>query len=544
MCAASVSIFAFTHSSSQLQRGLSDTLVDASTEKGRAMISTPSSHSSLPENLYTSNQVREGEVLAARACHVDMYSLMLRAGQAVFDELLHRYPNVKHILICCGKGNNGGDGYVVGKLALERDLAVTLWQVGSEKELKGDAATAHDAFVKAGGVMSSEQNTVPSSVDVIVDGLLGTGIKGEVRPYFAHLIERLNQAKAPIVAIDTPSGLNTDTGAVSGSAIVADYTVTFIGVKQGLVTGSARAHTGVLSFAGLGVDEVFAKQNTANALLAQSPWLEILKAKARDTHKGRQGSVLVVGGNDGMSGAAYLASCAALKSGAGLAATYVHPESCLAIRALLPEAMVSGSAADSVLLEQRSHWASALCIGPGLGRDHWGESVYKSAMQLSTKFNKPMVVDADGLYWLSVALEHMDNRVLTPHPGEAARLLGITSTQIEHDRFSAARHLQQKFGGVVVLKGAGTIICDGSTTVVCHAGNPGMATGGMGDVLAGVIASLLAQGYPVFKAAVLGTLVHSCAADRNARMKGEVGMLASDVLNDIRYVCSAKKWWD
>lgn len=288
------------------------------------MIPTPSSHPSLPEVLYTSAQVREGEGLAAQACHVDMYSLMLRAGQAVFDELLHRYPNVKHILICCGKGNNGGDGYVVGKLALERDLAVTLWQVGSEKELKGDAANARDAFVKAGGVISPEQNTVPNSVDVIIDGLLGTGIKGEVRPYFAHLIERLNQAQKPIVAIDTPSGLNTDTGAVAGTAIIADYTVTFIGVKQGLVTGRARAHTGVLSFAGLGIDQVFAKQNTANTLLALSSWLELMVSRARDTHKGRQGSVFVVGGNDGMSGAAYLASCASLKSGAGLVATFVN----------------------------------------------------------------------------------------------------------------------------------------------------------------------------------------------------------------------------
>ncbi len=222
----------------------------------------------------------------------------------------------------------------------------------------------------------------------------------------------------------------------------------------------------------------------------------------------------------------------------------MHLESCLAVRALLPEAMVSGYEIDSVLLEQRVQWSNATCIGPGLGRDHWGESVYKSAVQLSTKFNKPIVVDADGLYWLSVESEHKDNRVLTPHPGEAARLLGVTNAQIEDDRFSAARHLQQKFGGVVVLKGAGTIICDSSTTVVCHAGNPGMATGGMGDVLAGVIASFLAQGYPIFKAAVLGTLVHSCAADRNAQMKGEVGMMASDVLNDIRYVCSAKKCWD
>lgn len=284
------------------------------------MTSTSSPHINLPETLYTSQQVREGERVAAQACRVDMYSLMLRAGQAVFDELLRRYPNLKHTLICCGKGNNGGDGYVVGKLALEHGLTVTLWQVGTAQELMGDAATARNAFIEAGGVISPPENTVSSSVDVIVDGLLGTGIKGDVRPYYAYLIERLNQAKAPIVAIDTPSGLNTDAGAVSGTAIVADYTVTFIGVKQGLVTGSARAHTGVLSFAGLGVADVFVKQNRASALLAQPPWLELMETRARDTHKGRQGSVLVVGGNDGMSGAVYLASCAALRSGAGLAA--------------------------------------------------------------------------------------------------------------------------------------------------------------------------------------------------------------------------------
>lgn len=504
------------------------------------MTLTSSNHSTLPDTLYTSEQVREGEVAAAQACHLDMYSLMLRAGQAVFDEVLHQYPNLKHILICCGKGNNGGDGYAAGKLALERGLTVTLWQVGSAQELKGDAATARDAFVGAGGVISAPQNTVPNSVDVIVDGLLGTGIIGEVRPYFAHLIERLNQAKAPIVAIDTPSGLNTDTGAVAGTAVVADHTVTFIGVKQGLVTANARAYTGLLSFAGLGVDGVFAKQTVASALLAQSSWLDLMKVRARDTHKGKQGSVFVVGGNEGMSGAAYLAACAAFRSGAGLVAAYVHPESRLPIRSMLPEAMVSSSETDLALLESRSQWASALCIGPGLGRDDWGKRVYSSAIEFSIKFNKAMVVDADGLYWLSMHPERRANRVLTPHPGEAARLLGITSAQVESDRYSAAARLQHVFGGVVVLKGAGTIICDGSTMVVCHAGNPGMATGGMGDVLAGVITSFLAQGYSLFKSAVLGTLVHSCAADRNAKINGEVGMIASDLLNDIRYICSVR----
>lgn len=159
---------------------------------------------------------------------------------------------------------------------------------------------------------------------------------------------------------------------------------------------------------------------------------------------------------------------------------------------------------------------------------------------MTTQYDKPVVVDADGLYWLSLTSDHNDNRVLTPHPGEAARLLGLTSAQIEADRYSAARRLQSQFGGVVVLKGAGTIICDGKTTVVCHAGNPGMATGGMGDVLAGIITSLLAQGYPLFRASVLGTLVHSCAADRNAMTNGEVGMMASDILSDIRYVCSLR----
>ncbi|MGR5094286.1 NAD(P)H-hydrate dehydratase [Vibrio maritimus] len=488
----------------------------------------------LPEALYTSLQVREGERAAAKACDIDMYTLMLRAGQSVFECLISQFENVSRILVCCGKGNNGGDGYVVGKLALEHNIDVELWQLGSSNALVGDAARARDDFLAAGGLILSPKNVVPEDTDVIVDALLGTGISGDVRDFYSHVIDRINQSTASVIAVDTPSGLNTDTGAIAGNAVLADATVTFIGTKQGLVTARARAYTGQLYFAGLGVDSIFAQQNAPSALLTNHLWLDLIKKRSRDAHKGTQGSVLVVGGNYGMGGAAYLASCSALRAGAGLVATLCQTESLHSIRSLLPEAMVSE--ADSQELARRSAWSKVLCIGPGLGRDVWGKNVFSYVFNQARSQEKQMVIDADGLYWLAAAekVEAYSNYVLTPHPGEAARLLNCATTDIEADRFNAIKRLQAQYGGVVVLKGAGTLISDGKTVVVCHAGNEGMATGGMGDVLAGVIASMLAQGYPTFKAAVIGTLVHSLAADKNVTRYGKAGLMASDLLDEIR----------
>lgn len=493
--------------------------------------------SELPEPLFTSQQVREGEKALAQSLGIELYTLMERAGAATFELIQTSFVDVRHVLVCCGKGNNGGDGYVVARLALLSGYQVTVWQIGDSESLSGDAARAKNNFLSKGGVIGSPKNTVPDDVDIIVDALLGTGICGEVRPFFSYLFDRLNQSKRPIISIDTPSGLNTDTGAIAGNAIKANKTITFLGVKQGLVTGRARAFTGELYFAGLGIATTFNQRCQSSATLTAENWITYLPARNKDSHKGSFGKLLVVGGGEGMSGAAYLASAAALRAGGGLVATLAHESSLTPIRSLLPEAMVTEHT--SLSLHDRSKWCSALAIGVGLGRTSWSANVFQQTLALASTLSLPMVIDADGLYWLAMtdtASVLSSNHILTPHPGEAAHLLNCQINDIESNRFEAIRAIQNTYGGVIVLKGAGTLVYDGKNMTVCHAGNPGMATGGMGDVLTGTILAQLGQGKSLMQAAILGTLIHSMAADHEALENGEVGMLASDLLNKIRLI--------
>lgn len=493
----------------------------------------------LPVQLYLSSTIREGEKEAAQTRNIPMFELMQRAGQAVFSTVKTHFADSQHILVVAGKGNNGGDGYIVARLARQAGYKVTLWQLGDADNLTGDAQHAMQLFIKSGGEIASPNDTIDEDVGLIVDGILGTGIKGHVRPEAEALINTLNASKRPIIAIDTPSGLDTDTGQILGGAINANITVTFIAVKQGLVTGQARRVTGELSFAGLGIDNVFVEQNSPAALLTNADWLNSLEKRAPDSHKGSHGRLLIVGGGDGMSGAAYLAAAASLRTGVGLVALICHDTSCVPIRCLLPEAMI----ANQNKLLQRLEWCSTICLGMGLGRGAWAEQIYNTiSCKVANNVDIPKVIDADALYWLT---KHFDsnapwqNLVITPHPGEAAMLLGMEVREIEKNRYQAVLLLSKKYQCITVLKGAGTLICDGKTTVVCHAGNAGMATGGMGDVLAGTIAALLGQGYPPMRAATLGTLIHSMAADHEVKRAGQIGLLASDLLPAIRSVINS-----
>jgi len=487
----------------------------------------------LPEALYLSETVRQGEKRVAKALGIPMYDLMERAGESVFSVVETRFKQCRHILVVTGTGNNGGDGYVVARLALKSGYKVTLWQVGSAVKITGDAKTAEQRFLAKGGCILSPADHVDSSVDLVIDGMLGTGLKGAVRDDVASVTRILNNTELPIVSIDAPSGLNTDTGRALGETIRSAITVTFIAMKQGLVTGQARRYVGELLFAGLSVDSEFADCYEADSLLTNEGWLSALKERSQDSHKGTHGRLLIVGGGDGMSGAAYLAAAASLRTGTGLTALTVHDSSCLPVRSLLPEAMVSQT---SELLS-RLKWSSTICLGVGLGRLDWGQDVYQTVMKEAHA--TPKVIDADGLYWLAkkrCEVGLIENTIITPHPGEAAMLLDCSVTDVEDNRYRAVNQLCQKYQCVTVLKGAGTLVSDGKKTVVCHAGNAGMATGGMGDVLAGVISSLLAQGYQTFDAATLGTLIHSMAADHNAERHGQVGLMASDVLGSLRYI--------
>ncbi|MCW8331811.1 NAD(P)H-hydrate dehydratase [Photobacterium sp. SDRW27] len=492
--------------------------------------------SQLPIQLYLAEQVRQGEQLAAQAMQLEMYQLMERAGEAVFSVLRQHCPEAQSLLICCGGGNNGGDGYVVARLARESGMTVRLWQLGCAERLTGDAAVARDAWLASGGKIEQPEYTVPASVEVVVDALLGTGLKGRVREDSAALINTVNQSGCPVIAVDVPSGLCADTGAELGPVICAQSTVTFIGVKQGLCTGRAANFCGEVYFSGLGVEQAFQQQCVPSSNRITLPEIErCLPPRTRAAHKGDHGRVLCAGGELGMAGAIRLAAEACARAGAGLTAVITQPDNVLSIVTARPEIMVQGWQDKAHEISQRLEWADVIVIGPGLGQSDWSKALFFHF----SACDKKMIIDADGLNLLALSPDYKNNRIITPHPGEAARLLNTTVAIVEADRYGAVRLLQQKYGGVVVLKGAGTLICDGQQIWVCTAGNPGMATGGMGDVLSGIIGALAGQDLSLSEAARVGVWIHSTAADCCAR-EGERGLLASDLFPYIRQLVNPR----
>ncbi|KJY72120.1 bifunctional ADP-dependent NAD(P)H-hydrate dehydratase/NAD(P)H-hydrate epimerase [Vibrio nigripulchritudo] len=481
--------------------------------------------------IYTTSQIREGEKLAAKKLGIPMYELMERAGKAIFHLMTHEYATAKKILVLCGTGNNGGDGYVVAKLAKLSGLDVTLWHVGDSDRLTGDALTAQQGWLGIGGEILSPSSSFPKHLELIIDGMLGTGLSGNVRRQYAEVIERVNLHPAPVVAVDVPSGLCADSGFPLGTAIEAEFTVTFIGMKKGLVTGRAKNFTGTLSCDSLGTSEYF-KQNvsTPYQMIGSRILDDALPKRKPNSHKGNFGKVLLVGGAHGMGGAITLAASACARTGAGLTKVITYKDNAPSLLATHPEIMIDPNMGNKHLVNDSLQWADTLVLGPGLGQLVWGSELY----HLFCHLDLPKVLDADALNFLATQPDKDDNRIITPHPGEASRLLECTVAEVEDNRYQAAANLHEKFGGVVVLKGAGTIVYDGGTFWVCGQGNPGMSTGGMGDVLSGVIGSLLGQKLNLLDAAKLGVWLHSNAADWCAREEGTIGLLASDLLPYLR----------
>ncbi|RXJ73390.1 bifunctional ADP-dependent NAD(P)H-hydrate dehydratase/NAD(P)H-hydrate epimerase [Veronia nyctiphanis] len=481
---------------------------------------------SLPHLLYTADQVRQGERIIASELGVDLYDLMERAGKAAFSTLIEYWPNASRIAIICGSGNNAGDGYVIGRLALEAGLSVSVTALTSPQSLSGDAKRAFDNFYHAGGRVTDSISV--TDVDVAVDAILGTGANRALQGAYLDAVECLNASSVPVMSVDIPSGLHADTGAVLGNAVEAAVTVSFIALKQGMFTGKARQHIVEVLFVGLGLDESFQARFSPSAkrlaILGHVPAYPRRRAAA---HKGHFRRVLCVGGHSGMGGAIILAGQATLRAGAALVSLCTQAEHITAALIRQPELMTMPYAEceDGSNLITSFEWAEVIAIGPGLGQSDWSRILFKNALMNSS----PMVVDADALNLLAEKPIRRENWILTPHPGEAARLLKKSSAEIEQDRFSAVRELQSYFGGVVVLKGAGTIVYDGQQMAIIDAGNPGMASAGMGDVLTGVIAACLAQSLPMYHAACLGAFIHSHAADM-AAAGGERGLLASDLL--------------
>jgi len=485
---------------------------------------------SLPHSLYRAQQIEDVEALAAEQAGTTLYGLMKRAGQACYQVFTKHFSDTKKILVLTGGGNNAGDGYVFATIAQNAGHDVQLCQLGDPARLTGAAAQARDTWLFEQGVIDGIEQADFEHVDVIIDALLGTGLRGTVRAEYQRLIHKINQTGKPVLSVDIPSGLNGDSGYISGVAVNADVTVCLIGLKQGLFTASAAQYCGEIYFSGLGIEGQF--QSLCSSTVSRIGYDELshhLTPRSRTSHKGHFGKTLVIGGNVSMPGAVRLASESALRCGSGLVKVLTLPENLLTIMAGRPELMGLGCDLDNLDDRTIRDWATVIAIGPGLGRDEWAHTLldYVLASEL------PTVVDADALNMLVDKPAWKDNWILTPHPGEAATLLGCSINEIEQDRYSAVRNLQRSFGGIAVLKGAGTLICDGKKVYVANVGNPGMASGGMGDVLSGIIAGLLAQGLDSLQASILGVSIHGLAADMAAGTD-ERGLLASDLFPYIR----------
>ncbi|MCK5831509.1 MAG: NAD(P)H-hydrate dehydratase [Methylococcales bacterium] len=479
----------------------------------------------LPERLYIVKQTRELDRIAIQCNSIPGIDLMSKAGLVVF-ELIQAHYSGYNLVIFCGAGNNAGDGYVIAKLALESEIKVNVYTLTNPEQLRGDALIAYQNFMKIGGVVSEFTHSIELFDCVIVDSLLGTGLNRDVTGEYEEAILMINQSACPVVSVDIPSGLNADTGCLMGCSVKADYTVSFIGLKQGMFTGYAAEYCGKISYSSLGIsDDVFSQVKYSSSLVTHF----IMSKRIRYAHKGEYGHVLLIGGDDGFSGAIRLAAEAALRVGSGLVSVATRVSHSSFINIGRPEIMCRGIEKPDELIPLLNK-ATAVVIGPGLGQTQWAKNMLKAV--LGSK--KPLVIDADAINILAKDSLYYDNWILTPHPGEASRLLKCSVDDIARDRFLAISKLQKQRGGIVVLKGAGSLIANDKETTVSTTGNPGMASGGMGDVLAGMIGGLIAQKLDMYKATVAAVYLHGKAADLSAQTNGEIGSLASDLMPFIR----------
>ncbi len=486
----------------------------------------------LPREIFTAAQVRQLEA-AAIAGGIPGFTLMKRAGAAAFAALRQRWPLARALAVVAGPGNNGGDGMVLARLARQAGLDVQVMLVGEPAALYGEAREAHDEL-RAAGIDTQEFNpAVLARADVVVDALLGIGARGGMRDGIGEVIAAINEAGRRVFAIDLPSGLDPDSGHAL-PAVRATATITFIALKQGLFLGEGPEHTGDIQFDGLQVAR--APIEPALRRLTYDSLAEVLPRRPRQSHKGQFGRVLVLGGGKGMPGAVRLAADAALRVGAGLVTVASLPEHLVAVTGPRPELMFR-EVRDGCDVAQAVTDADVIAVGPGLGQDAWAGRMLAAVIENRLPGQR-IVADADALNLL--AANHPDLRlddwVLTPHPGEAGRLLGINAADVQHDRLGALRALCAQRGGVIVLKGAGTLIgASGQVPRLCDHGNPGMSAPGMGDVLTGAVAGLLAQSEQTFEAAAAAVYTHAVAGDHCAR-SGLRGLLAMEVAQELRVV--------
>lgn len=479
--------------------------------------------------LYRCDQIRTCEQQALHLYQMDENALMSQAGMDAFLLMQNLYPNIKHLAVFCGAGNNAGDGYVLARLAHENGLSVTVYQCKALEDLPSAAHNAALMAIASGVECQSADEPLDSEIDLIIDALLGIGLKGAVHGVIATAINQINASGLPVISVDIPSGLNADTGLVENFCVKATATITFIALKAGMYTLDGPDYCGDVYCSNLNIEGCLAKLTPCASLLSAATLPLPLSARKKNSHKGDYGHVLIIGGGPGMPGSVSLTAKAALRTGAGAVTIATWPEHAKSALALVPEAMNWGvkTAKDLMPLIEK---ATVCVIGPGLGESDWATELFLAAITSQL----PMLIDASALRLLSQHPQVDDNWILTPHPGEAGSLLTCSPKAVQMDRYHSAAMIQQQYGGVVVLKGTGTVIQTAEkNTFICPIGNPGMASAGMGDVLSGIIAALCAQGLSLSEAAKLGVWVHAAAGDHVAHTLGEAGLLASDLLDNL-----------
>ena len=506
----------------------------------------------LPDKLYNVDSIVRLEQIAINQYSIPAYELMRRAGDAVYDVLLEKYPGYKKILVLCGAGNNAGDGYVVATLAKRADFNVSVISLADPLSLKGEASLAYQEWQTVGENIIADDALMNKSLiekaDIIVDALLGTGLTRDVSSEWQSWIALVNKSRTPVIAVDVPSGLIPDTGVIAGTAIKADVTVCFIGLKKGMFTAQAKDVCGEIVFDDLDLPGDVYSNVEADATLINTINYSLLPERKPSSHKGQYGHVLIVGGNTGMPGAIILAAKAALRTGAGLVTVVTVAENLEVICSAVPEAMVKTCDVDAiadVLTDVFIKKITHIAIGMGLGQSEWSLALLRFCLAL----DKPMLLDADALNL--IALHKLKTKmpvVITPHPGEAAALLSaeaaLSSADVQKNRFDAVKKLYDVFhcddnnvehNRVVILKGSGTLIFDGQTIKVCALGNAAMAAPGMGDVLSGIVVALMAQKINISDAAELAVCIHASAAQRVTGDKSR-GLLASDVVDELKEI--------
>jgi NAD(P)H-hydrate epimerase len=490
----------------------------------------------MPPALYSVEQTRELDRIIIEECHISASELIDRAASSALDIIKKQWLHVEHISFLCGGGHNGADGICLAIKAKNHGYKVSVYQLANNDTLSGETRKAQQKAIENGISILKFQDNIPAC-DLIVDALFGTGLNRPLTGIYKSAVEYCNNTAIPIFALDIPSGLNADTGQRLGTTINATATVSFIGINSGLVTADGPQQCGELFFKDLTTPAaVYNQIHPVAKLLCIDNFSQLLAPRTKNSHKGLFGHSLVLGGDHGMSGAIRLAAEAAARTGSGLTSVATRTEHTAMITQARPELMCHGIETTNDLVPLVSK-ANAIAIGPGLNQNDWSDSLFKYTIQSS----QPLVLDADALNLLSKTKHHSNKWVLTPHPGEAARLLNCSTKDIQANRYDAVKKLQHQYGGVIVLKGAGTLICDLQQKVyVSHYGNPGLSTGGTGDVLTGVITSLIAQGNSLIDAACLGVMLHGMAADKAANLNGERGMLAMDLIPQLHHLVNLR----